>query len=88
MDENEWVAAQGKQARRLYKEGRRVPGDRHRAAAARARSMVWTIGLEVEGIGPVDHRQALNDAWAAQLQPGTATTVMVDPADPARMTLG
>lgn len=48
---------------------------------------MYTQTLEVEGIGTVDHRQALNEAWAAKLQPGTATDVAVDPDDPARLTL-
>jgi len=87
VDENEWIAEEGRHARRLHKEGRRVGATVTAIAPPGPRSIVWTIALEVEGIGHVQHRQALNAAWAAQLQPGAETAVMVDPADPSRMTL-
>ena len=87
VDENEWIAAHGMEARRLFKEGRRANARVTALAPPAPGSMVWTISLDVEGLGAVEHRQALNDAWAAKLQPGAETAVMFDPADPSRMTL-
>lgn len=88
VDENEWLAAEGKQARRLHKEGKRLPATVTALEPPAPGSLIWTIALEVEGLGPVRHRQALNAAWAAQLQPGAATSVLVDQAAPTVMTLG
>ena len=88
VDENEWVAAQGVEAQRLYKVGMRRSATVTALHSPPAGSIVYTIGLDVEGLGAVEHRQALNDAWAAMLAPGAQTAVMVDPADASRMTLG
>ena len=88
MDERTWIVTQDAQARRLHKKGKRLPATVTALHPPPPGSMVWTIALEVEGVGPVQHRQALNEAWAAQLQPGTGTTVLVDPAAPTVMTLG
>jgi hypothetical protein len=87
VDENEWIAAQGVEALRLMKEGRRANATVTALVAPAPGSLVYTISLEVEGMGSVNHRQALNARWAAMLQPGAATAVAFDPADPARMTL-
>lgn len=87
VDENEWVAAHGKDARRLMKNGQRASATVTALAPPAPGSVVWTIALEVEGLGHVEHRQALNDAWAALLPPGATTAVAFDPADPSRMTL-
>jgi hypothetical protein len=88
VDENEWIAAQGKEAVRLHKEGRRTRATVKALTPPQPPSIVWTISLDVEGMGPVEHRQAMNEAWAAILPPGAETAVMVDPVDPSRMTLG
>jgi hypothetical protein len=87
VDENEWIAAQGIEALRLMKEGRRASATVATLAPPAEGSLVWTIALEVEGLGRIDHRQALNDAWAAMLSPGARTDVAYDPADPSRLTL-
>jgi hypothetical protein len=87
VDENEWIAAQGLEARRLFKEGRKTPARVVALTAPAPGSLVYVVSLEVAGIGPVEHHQALNEPWAAKLQPGSDTSVMVDPADPRRMTL-
>jgi len=87
VDENEWIAARGKEARRLFKEGRRAQATVTAITPPVPPSIVWTIALEVEGLGRVEHRQAMNDRWAAKLPPGSQTSVAYDPADPARMTL-
>lgn len=87
VDENEWVAAQGVEARRLFKEGRRASATISTLEPPAPGSVVYGIRLDVEGVGIVDHRQALNDKWAASLQPGSQTEVMLDPADPRRLTL-
>lgn len=34
------------------------------------------------------HHEALNDRWAALLEPGMQTTVFIDPSDPGRLALG
>ena len=88
VDENEWIAAEGQEARRLHKEGRRANAKVTALERPAPGSLVWTISLEVEGIGPVEHRQAMNEKWAAILPPGTQTTVMIDPGDASRLTLG
>jgi hypothetical protein len=87
VDEIEWIAQQGVEARRLWKDGRRTPARVTALEPPAPGSLVYTIRLDVQGLGAVGHRQALNDAWAAQLQPGMETVVMVDPADPTRLTL-
>jgi hypothetical protein len=87
VDENEWIAAHGMEARRLFKEGRRVPATVKAITPPVPPSIVWTISLDVEGLGRVEHRQAMNDRWAATLPPGSQTSVAYDPADPSRMTL-
>ena len=87
VDENEWIAAHGRVARRLHKEGRRAAATVTALVPPEPPSLIWTIALEVEGLGHVEHRQAMNDAWAALLPPGAKTTVAYDPADPSRMTL-
>ncbi len=88
VDESEWIAAQGMEARRLLAEGDRRPARVTALAPPPSGSLVYTISLEVEGIGPVEHRQALNDRWAAMLAPGSQTAVMIDRSDPRRLTLG
>ena len=87
VDETEWIAAHGMEARRLLKEGTRATATVRALTAPPPGSLVYTLTLDVEGIGTVEHRQALNDAWAAMLQPGAETAVMYDPADPQRRTL-
>ena len=87
VDENEWIAAHGQDAVRLLKEGQRASATVAELRPPVEGSLVWTIALEVEGLGRVEHRQALNDRWAALLAPGSQTAVAYDPADPSRMTL-
>jgi hypothetical protein len=87
VDEVEWIAAQGRQAKRLFKAGRRASATVTALSAPPPGSLVWTIALEVEGLGHVEHRQAMTESWAAQLPPGAQTSVAYDPADPAQLTL-
>ena len=87
VDENEWIAAHGQDAARLMKEGQRASATVAELRPPVEGSLVWTIALEVEGLGRVEHRQALNYRWAAMLAPGSQTSVAYYPADPARMTL-
>ena len=79
-----------RESARIRKQGRKTTatvleradtGQTHRGAP------IHRLRLEVEG-REVVHHEMLNDAWAALLEPGMATDVHVDPADPGRIALG
>lgn len=82
----------------LHEVGREVPATVASIAPTGrqlCRTPVYELHLDVADAGPdgagsgrrVVHHEVMNDAFAARMAAGTATTVFVDPADPGRIAL-